>query len=81
MFAWCFTMISMAITMLTTSVQNGACVRKRRKIGIDAALTIEASETNRVERMTIRKTSKPPATAIGSIARKAPAAVATPFPP
>jgi len=49
--------------------------------GIDAAERIEASETNRVERTTMRNTSAAAATTIGSSARKTPAAVATPLPP
>jgi putative ABC transport system permease protein len=49
--------------------------------GIDAALTIDASETNRVVRRTITNTIAAAATTIGSRARKTPVAVATPFPP
>ena len=52
-----------------------------RNSGIDAALSIEASETKRVARMTMKNTSTPPATAIGLSARNAPVAVAIPLPP
>src|SRR5213596_3342505 len=74
-------MMAMEMTMLNTTVQNGACVRKRRKTGIDAALRIDASETMRVATMTMAKTISPAPRAFGSMARNAPVAVATPLPP
>src|SRR5438105_4195343 len=76
MFAWCFTMIRMEMRMLRLIVQNGACVRNRRKSGIDAALRIDASDTKRVAMITMAKTISPAASASGSSARNAPAPVA-----
>src|SRR5262249_5086107 len=81
MLEWCFTMMAMEMTMLSATVQNGAWVRKRRKLGIRGGLSIEASETMRVARMTMAKTSSPAPSAFGSMARNAPVAVATPLPP
>src|SRR5207253_6931473 len=78
MFEWCFTMMAMEMMVLNTIVQNGACVRKRRKSGMDAALRIEARETMRVATMTMMKMITPAATAFASSARNAPVAVATP---
>ena len=43
MFEWCFTMMSFEMTMETTVVQNGPRDRNRRKIGKEAALTMEAN--------------------------------------
>ena len=81
MFEWCFTMMRIEITMETMVVQNGPRDRNRKKIGKEAALTMEASETKRTVRRTMKKMMSDAATAIGSSARNAPVAVATPFPP
>src|SRR5690348_12200970 len=82
MFEWCFRITVMTIGMLSITRQNGAsCARKWKKIGIDADERIEESETKRVVIRTRRKTMIPAAMTTGSSARKAPLAVATPFPP
>src|ERR1041385_3799567 len=81
MLEWCLTMIRMEMPMETTVVQNGACERNRRNTGNEAALTMDASDTKRMTSKTMKKMMSEAATAMGSSARNAPVAVATPLPP